>query len=45
MIQKYLYKKNWKIDIINNDFLDKYYGKTYILFNLRLLINDIKNVS
>ena len=40
-MEKYLYMKNWKIDKtkIDSDFLDKWYGKTYILYNLRLLKN------
>ena len=37
-VEKYLIKKNWKVDSINEDFLKKFYGKTYILFNLRYLL-------
>ena len=36
-VEKYLYMKNWKIDKIDSDFFDKWYGKTYIIYNLKLL--------
>jgi hypothetical protein len=39
MIEKHMYKKNWGIDTIDATFLDKYYGKTHILFNLRAYLD------
>jgi hypothetical protein len=36
-IEKYLYKKNWKVDEVNTEFLDKWFRKTYVLYNLRQL--------
>ena len=36
-VEKYLYMKNWKVDEVDSDFLDKWYGKTYIIYNLKLL--------
>ena len=36
-IEKYLYKKHWKIDILTDDFLDKWFRKTYVLHNLRVI--------
>ena len=37
-VEKYLIKKNWKIKVINEKFLEDWYGKTYVLFNLRFLL-------
>ena len=42
LIEKYLYLKYWKINEITEDFMEKFYGKTYILYNLRWLINSSK---
>lgn len=42
MIEKHMYKKNWGVDKIDREFLEKYYGKTYILFNLKYLLNKIE---
>jgi hypothetical protein len=39
-IEKYLYKQNWKIEKITEEFIYKYYGMTHILFNLRAFINE-----
>jgi hypothetical protein len=39
MIEKYMYKKNWGIETVDSAFLDKYFGKTYMLFNLRAYLN------
>jgi hypothetical protein len=41
-IEKYTIKKDWKIDKIDADFMQKFYGKTHILYNLRWLIDPIK---
>ena len=41
-IQKHLYKKNWKIKEVNSEFMDKYYGKTPKLLNLRFLLDPNK---
>ncbi len=38
MIEKYMYKKNWKLDKIDAE----YYGKTYVLFNLRAFLDNSK---
>ena len=42
MMEKYLLKKDWKIKIITPEFMEKYYGKTHILYNLRWLIDQSK---
>ncbi|ARF10087.1 superfamily II helicase [Indivirus ILV1] len=41
-IERYLFMKEWGIVELNEEFLDKYYGKTYILNNLRCLIGNKK---
>ncbi len=38
-IERYVIKIDWKIDEITNDFLSKFYGKTYVLYNLRFLLD------
>ena len=45
-IEKHLYKKNWNIDHIDEEFLDKWYRKTYILNNLKDLlgINNLNEI-
>jgi hypothetical protein len=37
-IEKYLYKKNWKVEELTDDFMNKWFRKTYMLHNLRLLL-------
>ena len=39
MIERYLFKKLWKIDELTEDFINKYYGKSQTLINLRYLLN------
>lgn len=42
-IEKYLYKKHWKLkdaSEVDDEFLDKYYRKTHVLFNLRALVGN-----
>lgn len=36
--EKYCYKIHWKNAILNDDFFNKWYGKTYILYNLQKLL-------
>lgn len=36
-VEKYLFMRIWKIDEIDKDFVDKWYDKTYIIYNLKLL--------
>jgi hypothetical protein len=38
-IEKYMYKLNWGITNVTDDFLNKYFGKTKILFNLKYFLN------
>jgi hypothetical protein len=35
-IEKHLYKKNWKVETIDKQFIEKYYGMTGTLQNLRI---------
>ena len=42
MIEKHIFKKNWKITELNNEFMDKYYGQTSKLLNLRFLLDPSK---
>lgn len=50
-IEKFMYKNIWKIEEVNEEFMDKFYQKTPILCNLRLLVNEeiqkpiIKNIE
>ena len=37
-IEKYVYKDKWNVKEINEEFLDKYYGKTHVLNNLRMFL-------
>jgi hypothetical protein len=37
LIERYLYIKYWNINIIDNDFLNNWFRKTYVLYNLRQL--------
>ena len=39
LIERYMLKKDWKINAVTNDFLEKYYGKTHVLINLRCLLD------
>lgn len=41
-LEKHLLKINWNVNEITQDFMDKFYGKTYVLFNLRWLIDNSK---
>lgn len=41
-IEKHLYKINWKVKEVNEEFLNKYYRKTHVLFNLRSYLNPEK---
>jgi len=43
-IERYVLKKDWKIDEVTDDFLKKYYGKTDTLYNLRYLM-DVKVID
>jgi len=38
-IERYMIIKDWKLDEITDDFLNKFYGKTHVLFNLRFLLD------
>lgn len=40
MMEKYRIKKDWKIKEVTDEFLHKFYGKTYILHNLRFLLGN-----
>jgi hypothetical protein len=40
MIEKHKIKIDWKIKDITDTFLEKFLGKTHILFNLRWLLNE-----
>ena len=42
IIQKHLYKENWKVDELTTEFMDKYCGKTSTLLNLRYLLDENK---
>lgn len=42
-IERYLFMKHWKIDTLTAEFLDKYYGLSHSLSNLRDLID--KDIS
>lgn len=39
LIERYMLKKDWKIDVLTADFVEKYYGKTHVLINLRCLLD------
>ena len=39
-IEKYLYKEYWKIDELTEDFLDMWFRKTYILDNIKSLLEE-----
>lgn len=39
LIERYILKKKWKINEVSDDFLTKFYGKTYVLENLRCLLD------
>lgn len=41
-MEKYMLKINWKVNEITEDFMEKFYGKTHVLFNLRWLIDSSK---
>lgn len=42
-VERFLIRKDWKInDKITDDFLTKFYGKTYVLVNLRCLLDKSK---
>lgn len=38
-IERYLFKKHWKVQELTDDFISKYYGKSQALYNLRCLMN------
>lgn len=38
-IERYLFKKHWKVQDLTDDFISKYYGKSQTLYNLRCLMN------
>lgn len=38
--EKYSYSLHWYKAVLNDDFFDKWYGKTYILYNLRKLLGN-----
>lgn len=42
-IEKYLFKKAWKLNEVTDEDYEKYYDKTYILNNLRRLIAKTNN--
>lgn len=39
LIERFMLKKDWKVDEITNEFIEKYYGKTHVLINLRCLLD------
>lgn len=39
LIERYMLKKDWKVEEITAEFLEKYYGKTHVLNNLRCLLD------
>ena len=42
-IERYMIRKDWKINgEMTNDFLSKFYGKTFVLYNLRYLLDPSK---
>lgn len=41
-IEKHIIKKDWNINKIDYDFMEKFYGKTHVLYNLRWLIDETK---
>ncbi len=40
MVDKYIFKKDWKVKEITKDFIELFYGKTNVLYNLRYLIDE-----
>ena len=42
-LTKYYYKKCWKVDKIDEEFMKKFYMKTNTLFNLRYLTKELRN--
>lgn len=46
-IEKYLYKKYWKVDNINGEFMEKWFRKTYVLNNVKQLlrIDDVNEMT
>ena len=42
-LKKEFYKRMWKVDTINEEFMEKNYGKTQILYNLKFLIKELRN--
>jgi len=40
IVEKYKFKKDWKIDEVTDEFLSNFYGKTHVLYNLRFLLNN-----
>ncbi len=44
-IQKYIYMKTFKIDILTAEIMDKIYGQIDILYNFRYLINKKKYIT
>lgn len=41
IIEKYMFKKTWNVAEVDRDFLDKFYGKTRSLINLRHLVGAV----
>lgn len=39
-IERYEIKQDWNVTVITDEFLTKFYGKTYVLFNLKMLLNS-----
>ena len=42
MMERYEFKLFWKVAELNSDFIDKFYGKDKILYNLRCLMDEYK---
>lgn len=38
-IEKYLYRKYWNVDTVDESFMERWFRKTYILDNLKYLLN------
>ena len=41
MLDRYNFKKDWNVKNLTGDFIDEFYGKSYIIKNLRLLTGKI----
>lgn len=40
MVDKYIFKRDWKVTELTKDFIELFYGKTNVLYNLRWLIDE-----